>query len=255
MKRTGIKNREKEAKRGIPSVSRTTLLFVALVVIGVIGMIIVVFFVNKETSLRFDENIYQYFLDSPVEYSSDTVISSESMNTVLRNGDSSFSVDPTPFYSQNVDTFYVPKNYCWEDVQNNIGYRIPEFSKISSNNLSAYECTIEKKTFPIDGGFMYDDSFNYIFLEAGTVTIDGIPYDVSPMSFYSQEYEMIRLFNYENNQMSTFVKEEINSDAIYTSVTGYKVKLNKGIYDAKDGGEYLLPSSPSFLKNIEERSK
>ena len=253
MKRTGIKNREKEKNKSLPSLTKPTIFFILLVLIGIIGMIIVVFYVDHVTSLEFKENVYQYYLTSFNEHKPGTTISDQNMSIILNDSDKNYSVDSTPFYSESEDKFYIPKSYSWFNPSVNWAWRVPEFTSIKKvgHGTTTFDCQLNQKEYQISGGILLDELSNYIFLEAGTVTINNKTYNVSPLSFFSQDYDVTRLYDYDTKDF-IYVEDNLKS-AIYKSVVGYSVDLRKGIYTSIQGEQTLITGSPSLLENIEKR--
>lgn len=249
MKRTGIKNREKEDKVAT-KVSKNTLLFALLVIVGIIGIIIVVLYVNDETSMIVPEETYQYLLDTPNTYNSGTKISSEYMEII--DGNSTYAIDHTPFYSTSSKRFYIPRNYSWHDVLNNRSFRIPEFTKVDLTSDYNVEFTIDNTAVRVANGFMFDDSNNFIFFDGGRIIVDRKAYEISQFSFYSQDSGVTRIYNYAGDEIYYF--DEMVSNVIYTSNIGYSIVLNKGMYIDTSGYQYLLVSSPMAAQPIEERS-
>lgn len=254
MKRTDIKNREKEKNRGLPSLTKPTILFIALGVVGVIAMVAIIFYVNKVTSLEFEEPVYQYIDNVEVNHEIGTTIADQNMSTILFENDNEYGVDPTPFYSKNKKQIYIPKSFSWYSVEEDGAWRVPEFTLIQSLGENVYRCELEQAEYNIVGGFLVDEATTYVFLEAGTITLDYKTYQVSPFSFFSQEGGVSRIFDYETNKFY-FFEEKIKTDVIYKSVGGYSIDLKKGRYTDRQNITTLLPASPSILTNVEERSK
>lgn len=253
MKRTGIKNREKEKNKGLPSLTKPTIFFIILVVIGVIGAAVVIFYVNQVTSLKFDEEVYQYYLTGKTEHTSGMTISNQNMSTIVSEGNSDYSVDPTPFYSYYRNRIYIPKSYSWYSPEDKWTWRVPEFTSITIKTDGVYDCKLNQAEYQIRGGILFDEASSYIFLEPGTITIDYKDYNITPLSFYSLSDGITRLYDRESDSFVYY--DEVKRGVKYESVTGYSVDLLKGVYTSVGGESILLAASPRLLENIEERSK
>ncbi len=249
MKRTALRNREKvESKK---QKNKNTLLFTLLIILGFIGIALIMFYVNSSTSMKVNEDLYQYFFDAPVTYEKGTSFSSEYMEAIGNNDHK--DIEKTPFYSINEKKIYLPRNYAWKSISDYSYYRIPEFSSIINNGSSTFQCSVERKDYTLINGFLFDDSGNYIFLDSGIVYVGETGYSVSPLSFFSRDYEVIRVYDYENNEFH-FINTNMNNPT-YESNVGYKVELAKGLYQDIFGDQSLLAASPATALSITERSE
>ena len=248
MKRTSLKNREKvESKK---QRNKTTALFVTLIVLAFIGIALIVFYVTSSTSMRVKEDVYQYYIDVPVTFEKGTTFSSEYMEVT---SNSRANVGNTPLYSTTDSKIYLPRNYVWENPSTDEHYRVPEFSSIVMHSAGYFDCTANLKTHAMKQGFLFDEGHNFIFLDKGTVALDDFVYDVSPLSFYSYEYGVTRIYDYAKDKL--YFVEGKQSTAKYQSNTGYTVYLNKGMVQTSDNTQYLLVSSTKNVDSIEERSE
>ena len=250
MKQTSIKNRifNKEKKNSL--FAKNTLLFVILILLGLTGLVVIIFYLDDSTSMRMKEKTYQYYLDTPVIHEEGASFSSEYMEIIENKN--SMELDETPLYSSSSKRMYLPRNYGWFNVQpGGVSYRIPEFTVVTNKDNSTFSCKIDNKEFFISGGFLFDDSNNYIFLEYGDVIINDIRYSVSPLSFYSQSDGVYRIYDYDTNKIELI--DSLTDDAVYRSKDGYEIKLNKGLYQDTSGNQFLIVSSPSVLDSIEKK--
>lgn len=253
MKRTSIKNRENEKNNTVTrKVNKLTIVFVLLIVIGAVGIGATIFYVNNITSLKLKEDVYQYFTISKVEYPSGTRIENKEMNSIVKGTKENSVADSTPFYSTKEDRIYLSKNYSWYPIEEIDKWRIPEFTSLLEQENDEYVCTINNKKYYIQGGFLVDDMNNYIFLDNGTITVDYDTYDVSKISFYSNDYDIVRIYDYATQKFIMIDKKV--SSVKYKSVKGYSIDLFRGVYTDRNGDSVLIISSPSLLQSIEERS-
>lgn len=251
MKRTGIKNREKAKNKGLTSLTKPTLFFILLVVAGVIGMMIVVFYVDKVTKLELKEKTYQYFAADVSEYEPGATISDEEMSSIININNKEYNIDPTPIYSYSAQRIYLPKTYSWYNGEDNSYWRVPEFSEITFNG-SIFSCVTNNKPYSMSSGFLFDNDSNYIFLDSGKITLDNkTSYKISPMSFYSQNYGMIRIYDYET-RTPYIIEEKVKGATFNTNDGGYEISLSRGTF-SHSGVTTLLPASPTLLDSIEDR--
>lgn len=208
-----------------------------------------VFYVDDSTSMTTDEKIYQYFLDSSVDFEVGSSFSSEYMEITDSFGDK-LEADKTPFYSYDHDRIYLPRNYGWYNI-NGTSYRIPEFTRIDNSGNGVYTCNYKNNNYIIGGGFLFDASYNFVFLENGFIEVNGNRHDVSPLSFFSQDYGAIRIYNYGEKNFELI--QDAVGEITYNSNAGYRIVLNRGLFQAVNGEQYLIVSSPELLTSIEEK--
>lgn len=252
MKRTGEANKtggEKNVKR---SLNKTTLAFVVLFVLGIIGIIFVILFVNKATSLELKEDTFQYYCTSQIYYEPGSSLTNSEMSTIIVDDTRETSVDNTPLYSKAGNAIYLPESYSYCSVDDNTFWRIPEFMKLTVDSNHLVTCTFNEDYYEIKHGFLFDDGFNYIFLDSGKIYINDVPkYSVSTFSFFSKDFQLYRIYDTGSKEFIQFANE--TSNVKYVSDGGYSVDLYRGVYTDSKDEEQLLIASPSLLTSIDER--
>ena len=253
MKRTGEENRIVNEKNVRKSLNRTTLTFVILLVLGIIGIIFVVLFVNKATSLVLEEDTYQYYCTTQVFHNTGVSLTNSEMSTILINDKEKEGVDNTPMYSRDNMSIYLPESYSYCSSDDGSFWRIPEFMKLTRASNNVIECSFNDDYYEIKHGFLFDGGLNYIFLDSGEIYVGGISkYRVSVFSFFSMEYSMYRVYDTATNSFYPFDRDK-TSDIKFVSDRGYSIDLFKGSYTNERGEEQLLIASPSLLHSIDER--
>lgn len=254
MKRTGDENRTVSEKAVRKSLNKTTILFVVLFVLGIIGIVFVVLYVNRATSLVLDEDTYQYFSSTKVFHDKGVSLTNSEMSTILIEDKSEVGVDNTPMYTYDESAIYLPESYSYASVDNNTFWRIPEFMKITRESNNAFSCTFNDDSYTIQHGFLFDANMNYIFLDSGTIYVNEYnTYKVSPFSFFSKEAdEFFRIYGAYSHEFS-IPKKDRSSTARFVSDAGYSIDLVRGVYTDNSGEEFLLIASPSLLPSIDER--
>lgn len=252
MKRTGEENRVETSKTVKKSLNKTTITFVILFVLGIIGIVFVILFVNKATSLVLEEDTYQYYCTSQMFYDTGSSLSNSEMSTILIDDQRELGVDSTPMYSKTSSAIYLPKSYSYCSVDDNTFWRIPEFMKLSLSSDGLVKCTFNDDYYEIKHGFLFDDGWNFIFLDSGKIYINNVPkYDVSPLSFFSKDYDFYRLYDFAKQEF-TLPSSDVRNIK-FVSDGGYSVDLYRGVYTDSNDEEQLLIASPSLLSSIEER--
>lgn len=254
MKRTGEENRVTSEKAVRRTLGKTTIIFAVLFVLGVIGIIVVLLFVNKATSLVLEEDTYQYFSTTKVFHNTGVSLTNSEMSTILIEDKSEVGVDNTPMYTKDGRAIYLPESYSYCSVDNNSFWRIPEFMKLTRDANNNITCTFNDDMYEIQHGFLFDDNRNYIFIDSGKIYLNEYTtYQISPFSFFSKESdECFRIYNLFSDEFSIPDKDN-TSTARFVSDSGYTVDLIRGVYTDKKGEEFLLVASPSLLSSIDKR--
>lgn len=252
MKRTGDENRIGNEKNVRKSLNKTTLTFVILFVLGIIGIVFVVLYVNKATSLVLEEDTYQYYCSTQVFHSTGVSLTNSEMSTILINDKNKEGVDNTPMYSNSNTSLYLPESYSYCSVDDGSFWRIPEFMKLTKENNSIVTCTFNDDYYEIRHGFLFDDGVNYIFLDSGKIVVNNSKsYPISSFSFFSKDYGIYRVYDVVNKNFSQF--DMSTSNVTFVADSGYSIDLYRGLYTDDKGEEQLLVASPSLLPSIDER--
>ena len=253
MKRTGDENRVTSEKAVKRTLGKTTIIFGVLFILGVIGIVVVLLFVNKATALVLQEETYQYFGTTPTEHSIGTSLSNSEMSTIMIENKVNVGVEDTPLYSTSGNALYLPESYSCYAVDTNEIFRIPEFMKLTKReNSEIIECTFNDEYYEITHGFLFDGGINYIFLDEGQIVVNEMNrYPVSKFSFFSMDYGMFRIYNHTDNEFIDLERDTTN--VVYRSFSGYSIDLYTGAYKDRTGQESLLVASPSLLSPISER--
>lgn len=254
MKRTGEENRTANEKNVRKSLNKTTITFVVLFVLGIIGIVFVILYVNRATSLVLDEDTYQYFSTTKVYHNTGVSLTNSEMSTILIEDKSEKEVDNTPMYTYDEKSIYLPETYSYACVDNNTFWRIPEFMKLTRGSSNTIACTFNDDSYEIQHGFLFDDNSNYIFLDSGKIYINEYTvYQVSPFSFFSKESDdYFRVYNAYSHEFSIANKDRA-STARFVSDGNYSIDLVRGVYTDSSNEEILLIASPSLLPSIDER--
>lgn len=254
MKRTGEENRTANEKNVRKSLNKTTVTFVVLFVLGIVGIVFVILFVNRATSLVLDEDTYQYFSTTKVYHDTGVSLTNSEMSTILIEDKSEKEVDNTPMYTYDESSIYLPESYSYASTDNNTFWRIPEFMKLTRDSSNNIACTFNDDSYQIQHGFLFDENNNYIFLDSGKVYVDEhTSFQVSPFSFFSKEADdFFRIYNAYSHEFSIPTKNR-STTARFVSDSNYSIDLVRGVYTDNNGEEFLLIASPSLLSSIDER--
>lgn len=253
MKRTGENTSTSSEKVVRKSLNKTTLAFMVLFVLGVIGIVFVVLYVNKATGLVLKEETYQYFGTTATHHSEGTSLTNSEMSTIMTENKINVGVEDTPLYALDGKSIYLPQSYSYYAVDENYLCRIPEFMKLTREGTSEIiQCTFNDDYYEIGHGFLFDGSTNYIFLDDGQIIInDNTVYPISKFSFFSMDYGIYRIYDLSSDEITKIERD--TSNIMYKSFGGYSIDLYRGVYVDRDGRESLLVASPSLLPSIDER--
>lgn len=231
---------------------KTLSIVFAVFILGIIGMVIMTFFLDNATSIELEENTYQYYGDGIIEHPIGTRIKNSEIANILLEGDKTLGLDSTPLYSYDNMTIYTPINYAYCSVKDNAFWRIPEFTTINKEEATnMLHCSFGDNEYSLECGFLFSGGGNFVFFDDGRIIINDFDeYPVSSFSFFSKDYDILRVYNYADKEYNSLTNISVN--VIYLSNSGYSVDLIKGIYVDSTGNRIMLVASPEVLNNIEE---
>lgn len=224
-------------------------IIIALIVIAVV---VVVLFVDKESKAKVGIKTYQYSMTERIDYdeSSEVILQKQGI-VMVDSTEEGRELDPTPLYSTDSKTAYLTKDMAWSDINGKGEWFVESLSSIKIDDNGLITLSYDGKDYNLDGGFLRDSGETYVFLDYVDLKVDTDTYELSPLSFYSGESGIIRIYDYDTNYLWVI------DDGIYRAEIscekGYTVDLIAGIMTGPAGNMRLLAAAPSVLQNISER--
>ncbi|MFI3238520.1 MAG: hypothetical protein R3Y47_10925 [Lachnospiraceae bacterium] len=227
------------------------LFYPVIIVLMLITLLLIWFYIQSSKNMTVDNTMYQYARNAYIEYPEGVEVYSGEYSVLLKYDEQTAEADDTPLYMTNVDSFITMSDMMWIDVSLNKEWLIPELSIISMDDTGAIWCEIGNDKILLTGGVLYNIDGIYIALENGVVTWGGKKYLVTPLSFFTIDGDMTRVYQYEEKSLN--YEEKKYSDIEFTADVGYSVLLQTGIYASSDGNRRLLAVNTMTLSNITEK--
>lgn len=228
---------------------RWALPLLAVLVILAVGIILR--FMNKETTVVLEEDVYQFDLDRRLDYSAGTTMLQGKYTIILRTEDEESDGDSTPLYSTNNVAMYLTRDASWVEPYTGNEWAVDAFSKLEWDGADSCRIVNGKDSVWLEGGILNDCAGTYVFIDPVNLLIDGKTYPLSPFSFCSIKGKNARVYCYDDKDYYT--TQTLSTHVVAEFGKGYSVDLTTGIYTDPNGNYRLLVASPSLLKNVKDR--
>lgn len=223
--------------------------FIICIVVFLIAIVLIICNLHQTKIFTIKENAYQYYFGEKFNYPANSKLRiSDDKETILTMNNQDSYLDSTPIFYTEKDGILLPKTMEYININKNRLQSVSFFSEVlkNGNNLSLYKSS---RKINIDGGFLFDGSNIYIFLEPFTAKIGSREIDIEPFSFAEVLY---------NQSVSIYLKDKDEylmmdynySDFLVKAKSGYSINLNTDVLIRLDGSEELLFSNPDLLKPV-----
>ena len=227
-----VKKKIKKSKKKFKMKKNLKIMFISLGVILVVGIaILIVYFhyknLNKVTVE--DYELYQYFGNMRFDYTGKFSMKKNGEITKIEYEDVEIEADSTPIYYKNIDNeIILPKSMAIVFPRLiNKNYKLPYFSRISidySMDDSSAFWKVNEKNLYLENSFLYDGANLYVFLYETKVTIDGVDYVLSPLSYVNVNYRAdVTIYDKKNDKVTII---ETHNDDVMGDLNGYKINLS-----------------------------
>lgn len=220
-----------------------------IMLISIIVLIIIaaIFYYKINSEIYEQYNFYQYIGGRKVEYGGTLHLTRKKDVTELKLDNITIDLDSTPMYYQDEEArILLPQNMAI--VYPNSGskmYKINHFSNIYKEGYSIYlqSGELEKR---LQEAFLYDGTDLYIFLEETAVSVQGIEYVLSPLSYVRVNYRQeVEVYNKQADEYIWF--EDVDEDVI-ARTEDYSINMSLDKLE-KNGEEQLLIKNINNLVN------
>lgn len=217
-----------------------------LVVLACLVVLMVLRFMQRETSLTLQEPVYQYFTTQRQEYDAKTKVTLGKYQVRFDSDGVQTEGDPSPIYFSNRAGLILPSDMSWLDPDTGGEWRIPALSELTMDQGGIW-CTVGKKEIRLTGGFLSDGKGTYLLLEQTEAEADGKRFTLSPFSFFSYSDGMVRIYEYDRENMTQLSRAE---SASAQSSAGWQLNFGSSIFTDKSGTQKLLAAGPSVLPDV-----
>ena len=225
-------------------------LFKILMVLGLIALIAVVsvYVIKLDTDEIENYNFYQYYGGRKVEYEGALQITKKDGITELKLNDANIMLDSTPIYYKDLENrVFFPEDMAQVLPNDNCKmYKINRFTNIYKKDDVIYADYRDWQT-ELSNSFIYDGQDLYFFIQNTTLTVDGVDYEITPLSYVISSYQnSVEIYN---KQDDTYLVIPTSSQNVTAKTEGYSINLSLDTikYGEK---EQLLLRNISELKSI-----
>ena len=242
--KTGTSNKDRTMNRRLQRWALPLLL-----VFTALAAVIVIRFADDESRYETEEDYFQFFMEQRREYQTGTtLLPGRYLLSIEQDGNES-ATDTTPLYSEQRPSLCLTQDVCWVDPLNGNEWKLLWMTRLTrTGEGDVMECVSGKNTFTIAGGLLNDCRGTCVFLDHVKLSVNGLSWNLTPLSFCSAYGGIVRIYDYETGEMT--VLEERNTHITAVSQWGYSVDLTMGIFTNEYGKNRLLSPSP---ENVPER--
>lgn len=238
----------KKAKKKTNVHRKLQILLISLIIITSISLVTLLIkqYYGKLNSLTYENyELYQYFSGAKVVYKGKATIKHDNKITDIVSEGKTINTGDIPIYFQNtLNEALLPTDMelIFPNIKNK-SYKINYFSKIMYDITDDVESSFlvkdDKRIF-LNESFLYNGEDLYFFPYSTKVVIDGITYNLSPLSYIIVNYKnMIEIYDKVNDKYT--IIDSHNNDVIAT-VGKYKINLSTDMIMYSDENRLLVKS-------------
>lgn len=219
----------------------------ALVALMAAAMLLVAGFVTRETQLEVGEPVYQYFLGQRTEFGEGAKVLLTKHNVVFSEDGQRTDGGTTPIYYRDRPALLLPARMSWSDPVAGGEWQIAALSLLEADDHGVIWCQDGDWRSRMSGGFLSDGAGTFVFLEGGTLEVDGQELELAPLSFCTLRQQELYVYRYDSQEL---LHEERLTENVRMKGPRYEADLTAGIYTAADGGKRLLAADPQALPKL-----
>lgn len=230
---------EKKKKR------KSSIIMTSVVVALIVIIIIVAIIIGNLNSTTIESHdFYQWYSGQKVEYKGELTFTRKEGLTELKATDRKVTLDSTPvYYSDEKGKVIFPEDMAIVYPDNNgMMYRINHFADIMQEDGESYlETNLATKTnkTKLENAFLYDGQDLYFFLERTNITVNGITYEVSPLSYAIVRYKQsVEIYNYEVDEYQVIDTTETQDAKVVTDT--YTINMSVDSLQTADKDQLLI---------------
>lgn len=204
----------------------------------VLLLVVLVWFVTANKKFTPDAEVFRYCMGTKLTYTDNMKLTHTDAATYIEDEDKVAS-DGTPLMYEGELKMVLPVSMGYLNPAEDEGVkRVNYFATLSREHgviCISYNGIVTEKS----GGFLYDGSGTYVFLEPMTITIGESSYEVAPLTYAKEVYKnCVEIYdcNTEEYQYVAIV----DTDAIASSAQGYSVNLGTGVMTTNDRQRILF---------------
>lgn len=225
------------------------IVFVSIILVFIIAIAFIIYNLNQTKFFTIKGESYQYYFGQKFIYPDNSKLEiTDDNETILNMNNQDSYLDSTPIFYSEEDAILLPKTMVYMNMNKNYAQSVTYFSEIikKDNNLILHK---NKNNVNINGGFLFDGSDIYVFLEPFTAKIGTEQVTIEPFSFAEVLYnQSISIYLKDKDQ---YIMMDYNQmDFIVKAKSGYSINLNTDVLINSDGSEELLFSNQIQIKDL-----
>ena len=243
----------KRAKKKTKFIRKMQVLLMSLILITSISIafILVKKYYNNLNSITYENyDLYQYFSGAKVVYKGKATIRHDNKITDVVSEGKKVDAGDIPIYFQySYNEVLLPTNMelIFPNLKNK-NYKINYFSKImydiNDDVENAFLVKNDKNIF-LGQSFLFNGEDLYFFPYSTSVVIDGITYNLSPLSYIIVNYKnMIEIYDKTNDKYTII---DSHNDDVIATLGQYKINLSTDMIMYNDENRLLI-------KNVDKLS-
>lgn len=220
----------------------------ALVV--VLAVVLVLKFAQAAGSYTVEGTAYRYYAGQATRVAEGSVLSRTGEGeTIMLSGGSQSELTSIPVYFEDRQAILLPQPMIYYAADGANGVRVECFSEIRYADHGGASVVSGGKEIPLSGGFLYDGTDTYLFIEPVTLYFNGYKLELGQLSYLVADYQnSMMVYNRGDGAM---MLEPITGGARVETVNGrYTVELIEDSMTMGDGTRRLLFTRPELLDSI-----
>lgn len=213
-------------------------------------VLLVYWYVDGLSAYKPNSEVHQYFCGNILEYSADSVYRESKEGVTVSGENGKMPVIDTPFLYKGETKITLPCNMLL--MVPSEGTELKRINRFTTVTEESGRVTYldGKKSAQSYGGFLYDGSDLYVFLEETTLIMGNISVDLPPLSYVKVRFgQSIEYHNSETDEDKLIGTNEVSVTS--KSQSGFELNLGNDVLYKKDGGEMLLYSAVDNVEVIE----
>ena len=168
-----------------------------------------------------------------------------------RSLDSELLLSGMPVYDENRDSLIVTNMMSYTNPDTNYIRRLSYFGKAGWNGQNATLSVKGSRNTTVNGGYLFDGTNTWIFLEPVTVNVGDEEISLEPLSYIyvkNKEY----LYYYSSGEKKSVFEEWTGADILAENSTGkWSLNLSRDLLIPADGKIQMLIPNPEVLDVVQ----
>lgn len=212
-------------------------------------------YISHKDVVSVREPVFISYMGEAYEFEGKTTLRWDKKQNLMylenRSLDSSLPMMGMPVYSENRDSLIVTSMMSYTNPDTNYIRRLSYFGKAA---WSGQNCTLSVKgsrNTIVNGGYLFDGTNTWVFLEPVTVTIGDEEISLEPLSYIyvkNKEY----LYYYSSGENKSVFEEWTGADIMADNSNGkWSLNLSRDLLVPEDGRIQMLIPNPEILDVVQ----